>query len=97
MCDKSTEFRGRSINQETLTRPDLLELLLYVITHFHLRQYVVIADLRECFFQIGILPEQRDLFHILWYADDNLEKEIEAWRFTVHIWGIASSPFIVTR
>ena len=63
----SAEFRGCSI-----TGPDLLELLLYVITRFRLRQYAVIADLKECFFQISIPPEQRDIFHILWYADDDL-------------------------
>ena len=78
--DGSVEFRGRLINQETLTGPDLLEPLLYVISHFWLGKYVVIADSNECFFQIGIPPEQRNLFHILWYVDDDLEEAIETWR-----------------
>ena len=83
--DGSGEFRGCSINRETLTEPDLLEQLLYVITRFCLGQYAVIADLKECFFQIGIPSEQHDLFHILWNVDDDLEKEIEAWHFSVHV------------
>ena len=56
--DGSTEFCGKSINQETLTGPDLLEPLLNVITRFHLKKYAVIADLKECFYQIGIPLEQ---------------------------------------
>ena len=63
--DGYAEFHRNSINQETLTGPDLLEPLLYVINRFRLRQYAIIADLKECFFQIGIPLEQRDLFRIL--------------------------------
>ena len=74
-----------------------MEPLLYIVTNFFLGQYVVIADLKECFFQIGIPPEQCDLFLILWFVNDDLEKAIETWHFTVHIWGVASSPFIATH
>ena len=81
----STEFHGCSINQETLTGPDLLEPLLYVITRFRLGQYAIIADLKEFFFQIDISPKQRDLFHILWYVNDDLDREIETCYFTVHV------------
>ena len=35
-------------------------------------RYAIIADLKACFFQIGITPEQRDYFRILWYKDDNI-------------------------
>ena len=57
----------------------------------------MITNLKECFFQIGILPEQRDLFHIFWFVDDDIEKAIETWHFTVHVWEVASSLMIATR
>jgi hypothetical protein len=53
--------------------------------------------LKECFFQIGIPPDQRDYFRILWYKDDDIESEIEILRFAVHVWGVSSSPYISTR
>ena len=48
-------------------------------------RYEIIADLKECFFQIGIPPEQRDYFCILWYVDDNIDSEIEILRFAMHV------------
>ena len=60
-------------------------------------RYAIIADLKECFFQIGIPPEQRDYFRILWYADDDIDSIIEILRFDVHVWGIGSSPYVSTR
>ena len=60
-------------------------------------RYVIIADLKECFFQIGIPPEQRDYFRILWYANDNIDCEIEILRFAMHVWWVGSSPYISSR
>ena len=56
----------------------------------------MITDLKECFFQIGIPPEERDYFHIKCYADDNIDRELEIWRFAVHVWGVGPSPYIST-
>ena len=92
--DGSTEFCGKSINQETLNGPDLLEPLLNVITCFYIGKYAAMADLKECFFHIGILSEQRNLFHILWFAEADLEPGIEIWYFTVHIWGWLRVPLL---
>ena len=68
------EFQNQSINAEILPGPDLLVPLFDVITRFRVGKYAMIANLKECFFQIGIPPEQRDFFCILWYADDTLDR-----------------------
>ena len=34
---------------------------------------------------------------MLWFAEYDLERAIKIWRFTTHVWGVALSPFIVTR
>ena len=52
--------------------------------------------MKEAFLQIGIPSDQRDFFRILWYADDNINRELETWHFAVHVWGVSSSPFIAT-
>ena len=66
--DGSAEFEQHYINAKIFAGPDLLVPLFDVITRFRMGKYAIIADLKECFFQIGIPPEQHDFFHILWYA-----------------------------
>ena len=65
VCDGSAFFEGRSLNKKTLMGPDNLQPLFNVLTRFGMGKVAATADLKECFFQIGILPEQRDLFRIL--------------------------------
>ena len=57
----------------------------------------MIADLTKCFFLIGLPPDQRDLFPILWFDNHAIgEGKVKAFRFTRHPWGIKSSPFIAS-
>jgi hypothetical protein len=95
--DGSAGYKGKVINDEIFSGPDLMVPLFDVITRFRMGKYAAMADLKECFFQIGIPPEQRDYFRIIWYKNDDIDGEIEILRFTVHVWGIISSPYIATR
>ena len=53
------------------------------------------ADLSKCFFQIAMPEEQRDLFRIIWFKDNNLNGgDLQVYRFDRHVWGINSSPYI---
>ena len=53
------------------------------------------ADLSKCFFQIFIPKDQRDLFHLVWFKDNDIKLgETEIFRFSRHVWGINSSPYI---
>ena len=45
---------------------------------------------------MAILEAQQDMCHILWFNEDNLDSDIQAWKFRVHVWGINSSHFIAT-
>ena len=83
VCDGSAEFEQQSINAEIFPVPDLLVPLF--ITRFQVEKYVITADLKECSFQIGIPPEQRNFFCILWYVEDDINHELEIWRFTVQV------------
>ena len=49
----------------------------------------------KCFFQVRIPREQQDLFWIVWFKDNDVAYgSVQVYRFTRHVWGINSSPFI---
>ena len=53
------------------------------------------ADLSKCYFQISLPESQQDLFRLIWYTDNDLDRgEIQRYRFTRHVWGINSSAYI---
>ena len=57
----------------------------------------MMADLTKCFFQIGLPEDQRDLFRILWFDnDDKGQGKVVKFRFTRDLWGVKSSPFIAS-
>ena len=71
--DRATEYLGTSINDHILPWPDLLNSLINVLSQFHLGEYAITADLRECFFQVRIPENQRDFFRLLWFEDDDVK------------------------
>ena len=93
--DGSVTHKGRCINDSIHSGPDLLNRLSYVLARFRMGKYALMADLSQCFFQILLPENQQDYFRILWFKDDDIEKgEIQVYKFTRHVWGIISSPFI---
>ena len=53
------------------------------------------ADLSNCFFQISISEDQRDLFCLVWLKDNDKKLgETEVFRFSRHVWGMNCSPYI---
>ena len=51
--------------------------------------------LSKCFFQVKITPNQRDLFRLIRFKDSEMPSDdVQAYRFTRHVWGINSSPFV---
>ena len=53
------------------------------------------ADLGKCFFQICIPEDQRNLFRLVWFKDNEAKLgETEVFWFSRYVWGITSSPYI---
>ena len=95
--DGAEQFHGTSINDNILSGPDLLTSLFNVLSCFHLGEYAITADLRECFFQVEISEEQRHFFRLLWFKNHDIKTEqIETWCFRVHVWCVVSSLFMAT-
>ena len=65
-----------------------------VLARFRLGKFACMADLSKCFFQIAMPEEQRDLFRIIWFKDNNIDGgDMQVYRFVRHVWGINSSPY----
>ena len=57
--DSSAKYRERSLNDELLQGPDLVNLLVGVLVRFRKESVAYSAYLEACFHQIGIPPSQR--------------------------------------
>ena len=66
-----------------------------MLMRLRIRKYACVADVSKCFFQIKLPRDQQDWFHIIWFKDYNVVSgEIQIFRFTRHVWGINSSPYV---
>ena len=53
------------------------------------------ADLSKCFFQVSMPEDQRDLFRLIWYEDNDVDRGvIKIFHFTRHVLEINSSSYI---
>ena len=59
-----------------LAGENLLNGLVEVLTRFRLGKYACVTDLSRCFFQIKIPTDQRDLFYLVWFKDNDLDSTI---------------------
>ena len=93
--DGKAKFKGTCVNDTIMSGPDLLNPLLHVLTRFRLGKYALMSDVTKCFFQIQLPAAQRDLFRLLWFENNDVERgKLVSYRFRVHPWGIKSSPYI---
>ena len=95
--DGRADLNGVCINDFIETGPDLLNSLADILARFRLGNFGMMADLTKCFFQIGLPENQRDLFRIFWFENNDVENgKMVKFRFTRHPWGVKSSPFIAS-
>ena len=93
--DGAAELKGMSINQAVLAGENLLNGLVDVLIRFRLGRYACVADISKCFFQVRIPCDQQDWFRIVWYSNNDLDNgKPQVFRFTRHVWGINSSPYV---
>lgn len=92
--DCSAKFQGRSLNDELLQGPDLVNRLVGVLIRYRKETVAYSADLEACFHQINIPPSQRCFFTFLWWLNGDVNKAIVEYEMCVHIFGAISSPSI---
>ena len=78
-----------------LAGENLLNGLSEVLTLFRMGKNACVTDLSRCIFLVKIPTDQRDLFRLVWFKDNDLDNtDTQIYRFTRHVWGVNSSPFI---
>ena len=60
--DGDAKFQGSALNDAVLSRVNLLNNSLEVLTRFPVGKYASMADLSKCFFRVSLPENQRDLF-----------------------------------
>ena len=87
----------KSLNECLHTGPSLNPLLYAMLLKFRMHPIVLMADIKQAFLQIEIVPEDRDVMRFLWVKDvKSQDPELWELRFTRAIFGAGPSPFILS-
>ena len=69
-------YKRFSLNDAFYPGINLLSGLMEILTCFPLEKYACMADLSKCFFQISLPKDQRDLFRLIWYEDNDIDPRV---------------------
>lgn len=92
--DCGAKYKGVSLNSQLLQRPNLTSSLVGVLMRFRQEQVVVMADIQAMFHQVKVAEEHVDYLRFLWWPQGNLEKDLEEYCMTVHLFRAVSSPSV---
>ena len=86
----AASYKGFSLNDAFYPGITLLSGLVENLTRFRLQEYACMADLSKCPFQIFLPKNQRDLFRLIWYENNDIDPGVtKIFHFTRHIWIIS--------
>jgi hypothetical protein len=84
--DGAAKVKGRSLNDELLAGPDLLNRLVGVLLRFRQNPIAVPSDVKVFFHQIYVNEEDSAVFRFFWYEDETMEDYAEH-EMIVHTFG----------
>ena len=90
--DCSATFKGKSLNQQLLRSPDLLNSLIGVLLRFRKEKIAMVSDIEAMFHQVRVDPRDRDFLRFLWWPGGNTSLPPEEYFMKVHLFGATSSP-----
>ena len=91
--DGAATYKGVCLNDAVYPGEKLLNGLIDVLTRF--RKLACMANVNKCIFQVFIPESQRYFFRLIWFKDNDHDCGFtQICRFTRHVWGVNSSPFI---
>ena len=90
--DASIKFKGNSLNDYLLVRPDQLNNLVSTMIRFRLGKYAVSGDIEQMFHQISVSPKDRDALRFLWKENNN--EVVGDYKMNVHLFGKNDSPYV---
>jgi len=89
--DCSAEFKGKSINNELLSGPDLTNQIVGILTRFRRGEIAFMADLEAMYYQVMVPDEQQTFLKFLWWKDGDMQKEPQEFMMCAHVFGGTSS------
>ena len=90
--DLSADYKGRCLNRELLSGPDLTNQIVGVLLRFREEQIAVMGDIEAMFHQVKVPKDQCSFLKFLWWDNSNPDKEIIDYEMTAHVFGGTSSP-----
>ena len=95
--DASAKQDGPSLNECLYTGPKSGQSILDILLLFQVHEVAVVGDIEKAFLMITVVQPDRDALRFLWFADVNdPQKSVAVMRFTRVIFGVSSSPFLLT-
>ena len=88
------EDNAPSLNECLNPGPPLQNQLWSVLVRGRFNPVALTADIKQAFLQVRICEENRDALRFHWLKDVN-SKEMETYRFTRALFGLAPSPFLL--
>ena len=73
MFDCSTQFSGKSLNQELLTGPHLANPIVGVLTRFKQGEVAFMADIESIYYQVRVPEYQQPFIKFLWWENHNID------------------------
>ena len=90
--DCSAKYKGFCLNSELLQGPNMTNTLIGVLMRFRQSSIAVVGDVQAMFHQVKVPHKDQDLLRFLWWRDGNIERPLEEYRMSVHLFGATSSP-----
>ena len=90
--DLSADYKGRCLNRELLSGPELTNQIVGVPLRFREEQIAVTGDIEAMFHQVKVPKDQCSFLEFLWWDDSSPDKEIIDYEMTAHVFGGTSSP-----
>ncbi|XP_055929765.1 uncharacterized protein LOC129960379 [Argiope bruennichi] len=95
--DASSKGKGcKSLNVCLTPSPPLNPRNLDVLLRFSEFEYAFCSDIQGAFLKIGIAKEDRDYLRFFWFPDDQVSKSHKILRMTRVLFGVTSSPFMLS-
>ena len=94
VMDGSAKYMGKSLNDQLLVGPDLMNNLVGVLCRFRTDFISFMCDIQGMFQQFRVNYEHRNYLRFFWFENGVYENDPVEFRSTVHLFGAASSPAV---
>jgi hypothetical protein len=92
VLDCAAKYKGKSLNDEVLQGPDLLNSLVGILLRFREQPIAFAADVEMMYYQVKVMQDHRDVLRFLWFENGDLKTSPVTFRMTVHPfwWGVVA-------